>query len=59
MTYCCNLCGFLFSRTGDVRECPSCEGTHFRPATLDEEVLLQELLSRKQHSPLTQKHTTA
>lgn len=33
MTYFCDRCGFLFSRVGDVSECPFCEGQCIRPAT--------------------------
>lgn len=36
MTYCCDHCGFLFSRIGAVSECPMCEDKHFRAATPQE-----------------------
>lgn len=44
MTYCCEDCGFLFSRVGEVHECPACEGGHFRPATEEEAERLQKML---------------
>jgi len=46
MTYCCDDCGFLFSRRGEVWECPSCEGKRFRPATEAEAEQLQKLLMK-------------
>ena len=47
MTYCCEDRGFLFRRVGEVRECPFCEGPHFRTATAEEEKRLQALLNKK------------
>jgi len=44
MIYCCEECGFLFSRVGEVRECPFCEADHIRPATAEEAKRLQALL---------------
>ena len=44
MIYCCEDCGFLFRRIGQVEECPSCEGPRFRPATAEEAERLQDLL---------------
>lgn len=55
MTYYCNLCGFLFFRTGDVHECPSCEGRHFRPATPEEAERLQLLLKTGQKNDCQRK----
>ena len=46
-TYCCDDCGFLFFRTGEVYECPFCEGHHFRPATLEEAERLQVLIKNE------------
>lgn len=46
MTYCCDACGFLFSRRGEVWECPSCAGQCFRPATEEETERLQQLLMK-------------
>ena len=46
MTYCCDRCGFLFSRTGEIRTCPSCDGYRIRPATAEEAESLQQLLAR-------------
>lgn len=46
MTYCCDDCGFLFSRTGDVLECPFCERHRFRPATTEEAERLLALLKK-------------
>ena len=48
MTYCCADCGFLFYRSGEVRECPLCEGLRFRLATAKEEERLQSLLKKEQ-----------
>ena len=42
MIYCCEGCGFLFRRVGEVEECPFCEGGHFRPATAEEEKRYEE-----------------
>lgn len=47
MTYCCDSCGFLFFRTGEIKSCPSCDGYRIRPATAEEAVQLQHLLSGK------------
>jgi len=47
MTYCCDICGFLFFRTGEIRKCPSCDGYRIRPATAEEAAQLQQLLLEK------------
>ncbi|MGI6778800.1 MAG: hypothetical protein ACOX7R_12570 [Acetivibrionales bacterium] len=47
MTYFCEECGFLFCRTGEVKECPSCEKNHIRTATKKEIQRLQTLLERE------------
>lgn len=47
MTYCCEDCGFLFRRLGEVKECPFCEGTQFRPATAEEAERMQALLNKE------------
>ena len=47
MIYCCEDCGFLFQRMGEVKECPLCERIHFRPATAEEEKRLQALLNEE------------
>jgi len=44
MIYTCEDCGFLFSRVGEVDECPSCEGKHIRPATDKEAEWLNKTL---------------
>lgn len=46
MTYACEDCGFLFCRVGAVKECPSCEKNHIRPATGEETGRLENLLER-------------
>lgn len=46
MIYCCEDCGFLFSRVGPVETCPSCEGEHFRAATMEEATQLQSILKK-------------
>ena len=46
MTYTCEDCGFLFIRAGTVKECPSCENTHIRPATEEETGRLEKLLEQ-------------
>ena len=53
MTYCCESCGFLFSRRGTVWECPSCEGLHIRSATEEERARFEALLNEeKAQSPV-------
>lgn len=47
MNYCCEDCGFLFRRIGEVEECPFCEGTHLRHATAEETEQLQTLLNQE------------
>lgn len=44
MIYCCENCGFLFRRVGEVRACPFCEGYRFRSATQEEAEMLQSRL---------------
>lgn len=44
MIYCCDDCGFLFQRVGEIQECPSCESSHFRSATQTEAEKLRSLL---------------
>ena len=44
MNYCCEECRFVFSRKGEVTNCPSCDGQRIRPATEDETERLLELL---------------
>lgn len=46
MTYACEDCGFLFCRTGAVKECASCEKNNIRPATDEESYRLRELLEQ-------------
>ncbi len=41
MIYICETCGFLFSRMGEVGECPSCEKYDIRIADSDESQSLQ------------------
>ena len=47
MTYCCESCGFLFFRTGEIRRCPSCDGYLIRPATAEEALRLQYILMNR------------
>ena len=47
MIYCCEDCGFLFSRVGEVDRCPFCEKDHFRPATEEEMQRLLEVLQQR------------
>ena len=44
MIYCCEDCGFLFQRVGEVQACPFCEGYHLRSATPEETEMLQSRL---------------
>lgn len=44
MIYCCDNCGFLFSRRGEICTCPSCEMSRIRPATEREAEELRRLL---------------
>ena len=46
MTYCCEVCGFLFQRVGEVQTCPFCESYHLRSATAQEADRLHELLNQ-------------
>lgn len=57
MTYCCDGCGFLFSRMGEIRTCPACEGYRIRPATEEEAEQLKRLLTGK--TPNTKEEQTA
>lgn len=47
MNYCCEGCGFLFRRIGEVMECPSCEGSRLRPATMEEAERLKAILNKE------------
>lgn len=47
MVYCCEDCGFLFRRVGEVKECPFCEGSRFRATRLEEEKRLQAILNKE------------
>lgn len=47
MIYCCEDCGFLFRRMGEVKECPFCERSRFRPATAQEKKYLQAILNKE------------
>lgn len=44
MIYCCEDCGFLFRRVGEIHECPSCGGYCLRSATPEETEMLQSRL---------------
>ena len=46
MTYCCEGCGFLFLRVGEVTACPACEGSRFRTATAEEAKRLQAMINK-------------
>lgn len=46
MTYCCDDCGFLFSRRGEIFQCPSCESGRIRSATAEEAEKLRKLLQK-------------
>ena len=45
--YYCEDCGFLFQRMGEVHGCPYCEGSHIRPATVEETEHLETLLEKE------------
>lgn len=47
MNYCCEECGFVFSRKGEAEECPFCNGHRIRPANADETERLQDLLRNR------------
>lgn len=47
MTYFCDKCGFLFSRMGEVKECPFCGGLSFRQSTPEEAEILRKELMRE------------
>lgn len=47
MDYCCDNCGFLFRRVGEIHVCPSCDGPNLRPATKIESDQLESLLKKK------------
>ena len=46
MIYCCEDCGFLFRRVGEVTACPSCESKRFRTATEAEAKRLQAIINK-------------
>lgn len=46
MIYACENCGFVFRRTGEGKQCPSCEKNHIRSATEEEIQRLQTLLEQ-------------
>ena len=46
MIYCCEDCGFLFRRIGEVTACPSCESKRFRTATEAEAKRLQAIINK-------------
>ena len=48
MIYCCEDCGFLFRRMGEVKECPVCESSRFRSATEEEAKRLNVLLNKEE-----------
>lgn len=48
MIYYCENCGFLFSRTGDIKECPSCEKKQIRSATGEETQRLMEYIKHSE-----------
>ena len=48
MNYYCEGCGFLFRRLGEVKECPFCESSRFRPATAEEAERLKVRLSKEE-----------
>ena len=45
MIYCCEDCGFLFRRIGEVTACPFCESKRFRTATEAEAKRLQAIIN--------------
>ena len=47
MIYCCEKCGFLFQRMGEIWECPFCEDGRFRPATAEETERLNLMLTEE------------
>lgn len=47
MTYCCEDCGFLFQRVGEIQACPFCEGSRLRSATPEETEILRSQLKTK------------
>ena len=47
MDYCCDDCGFLFRRVGEIHVCPSCDGPNLRPTTKIESDQLESLLKKK------------
>lgn len=47
MIYCCEGCGFLFRRIGEVKTCPICESSRYRLATEAEAERLKTLLKQE------------
>jgi len=47
MIYCCEGCGFLFQRVGEVLACPVCEGQRLRYAAPEERERLEALLKTR------------
>lgn len=57
MTYACEDCGFLFRRTGEATQCPSCEKHRIRPASQAEEEQLKQLLNAKKNNIITEERS--
>lgn len=57
MIYCCEKCGFLFQRMGEVRACPFCEGDRFRPATAEETERLKLILTEEKQKVQEERKT--
>ena len=49
MIYCCDNCGFLFSRRGEISACPQCESRRIRPALDAEKKKLEAQLKNSKH----------
>ena len=44
MIYCCEDCGVLFQRVGEIHECPSCDGSQLCSAIQTETEKLRSIL---------------
>lgn len=50
--YTCESCGFLFQRSSEVSECPTCDRRRIRPATEQEKERLLRLLNQQRTNQL-------
>lgn len=47
MIYCCEKCGFRFSRSGEVEVCPNCDSLRIRFADKNEKAKYEKKLEQQ------------